>query len=172
MEAAGGDKSKPLIVYCQIGGDLETEVVVRSGNKEKRYKDPIRTFGRQSRCVASLYLWIKDFEQSFGVNRVSSGRNKDYRSYLLRQFTRFFVHLRVGVGRLVEIVRGTSYQSGRPEMRTSVKVRFDPGVCLEFLLQLVLILGFLFTYPVVGFPLIVPLFCWLMESAIQYVSQV
>ncbi|GAQ82163.1 hypothetical protein KFL_001020130 [Klebsormidium nitens] len=55
LAAASGDKSKPLIVYCQIGGDLETEVVVRSGKKEKRYKDPERTFGRQSRSLKAVY---------------------------------------------------------------------------------------------------------------------
>lgn len=64
LAAAGGDKSKLLIVYCQIGGDLETEVVVRSGKKEKRYKDPERTFGRQSRWAGDNLIADASFQRS------------------------------------------------------------------------------------------------------------
>jgi hypothetical protein len=48
IEAVGGDKRKKVIVMCAIGGTLQT-YVERKGPKAKKFKDPERMFGRQSR---------------------------------------------------------------------------------------------------------------------------
>jgi len=53
-EAVGGDKSKQVIVYCSIGGTLNT-FVERKGPKAKKYADPERLFGRQSRSLKAIY---------------------------------------------------------------------------------------------------------------------
>lgn len=53
-EAVGGDKSKQVIVYCSIGGTLQT-FVERKGPKAKKYNDPERLFGRQSRSLKAIY---------------------------------------------------------------------------------------------------------------------
>ncbi|MCO5590902.1 hypothetical protein L7F22_044877 [Adiantum nelumboides] len=48
VEAVGGDKTKKVVVLCSIGGTLQT-YVERKGPKAKRFADPERMFGRQSR---------------------------------------------------------------------------------------------------------------------------
>uniref|UniRef100_A0A7I4DUX8 Rhodanese domain-containing protein n=1 Tax=Physcomitrium patens TaxID=3218 RepID=A0A7I4DUX8_PHYPA len=53
-EAVGGDKTKQVIVYCSIGGTLQT-FVERKGPKAKKYNDPERLFGRQSRSLKAIY---------------------------------------------------------------------------------------------------------------------
>lgn len=52
--AVGGDKSKQVIVYCSIGGTLVT-FVERKGPKAKKFNDPERLFGRQSRSLKAIY---------------------------------------------------------------------------------------------------------------------
>lgn len=52
--AVDGDKNKQVIVYCSIGGTLQT-FVERKGPKAKKYNDPERLFGRQSRSLKAIY---------------------------------------------------------------------------------------------------------------------
>lgn len=52
--AVGGDKKKQIIVYCSVGGTLQT-FVERKGPKAKKYNDPERLFGRQSRSLKAIY---------------------------------------------------------------------------------------------------------------------
>ncbi|KAJ7520960.1 hypothetical protein O6H91_19G032100 [Diphasiastrum complanatum] len=47
-------RSKQVIVLCSIGGTLLT-YVERTGPKAKRYADPERMFGRQSRSLKAAY---------------------------------------------------------------------------------------------------------------------
>ncbi|KAJ7520959.1 hypothetical protein O6H91_19G032000 [Diphasiastrum complanatum] len=54
LAAVGGDRSKQVIVLCSIGGTLLT-YVERTGPKAKRYADPERMFGRQSRSLKAAY---------------------------------------------------------------------------------------------------------------------
>ncbi|CAK9222460.1 unnamed protein product [Sphagnum troendelagicum] len=57
VTAVGGEKnkkSKLVIVYCAIGGTLDT-FVERKGAKAKKFKDPERLFGRQSRSLKAAY---------------------------------------------------------------------------------------------------------------------
>lgn len=54
MEAVGGDKRKAVVVMCQIGGTLLT-YVERGGAKYKKFADPERKFGRQSRSLKAIY---------------------------------------------------------------------------------------------------------------------
>ncbi|KAG0573939.1 hypothetical protein KC19_VG223200 [Ceratodon purpureus] len=54
VEAVNGDKSKQVIVYCSIGGTLQT-FVERKGPKAKKFNDPERLFGRQSRSLKAIY---------------------------------------------------------------------------------------------------------------------
>lgn len=53
-DAVGGDKSTQVIVYCSIGGTLQT-FVERKGPKAKKYNDPERLFGNQSRSLKAIY---------------------------------------------------------------------------------------------------------------------
>lgn len=48
LDAVGGDKQKKMVVVCDIGGTLKT-YVERTGPKAKKFNDPERLFGRQSR---------------------------------------------------------------------------------------------------------------------------
>jgi rhodanese-related sulfurtransferase len=48
------DKTRQVIVYCSIGGTLQT-FVERKGPKAKKYNDPERLFGRQSRSLKAIY---------------------------------------------------------------------------------------------------------------------
>nr|ABK26625.1 unknown [Picea sitchensis] len=50
----GGDKRKVVVVMCQIGGTLLT-YVERGGAKYKKFADPERKFGRQSRSLKAIY---------------------------------------------------------------------------------------------------------------------
>nr|ABR16869.1 unknown [Picea sitchensis] len=54
MDAVGGDKRKVVVVMCQIGGTLLT-YVERGGAKYKKFADPERKFGRQSRSLKAIY---------------------------------------------------------------------------------------------------------------------
>lgn len=54
IAAVGGEKSKQVIVYCSIGGTLKT-FVERKGPKAKKFNDPERLFGRQSRSLKAIY---------------------------------------------------------------------------------------------------------------------
>lgn len=54
MDAVGGDKKKVVVVMCQIGGTLLT-YVERGGAKYKKFADPERKFGRQSRSLKAIY---------------------------------------------------------------------------------------------------------------------
>ncbi|KAI5073223.1 hypothetical protein GOP47_0011236 [Adiantum capillus-veneris] len=54
VEAVGGDKTKKVVVMCSIGGTLQT-YVERKGPKAKRFADPERMFGRQSRSLKAAY---------------------------------------------------------------------------------------------------------------------
>ena len=47
-DATKGNKSRPILVICGMGGTLET-VVERKGPKAKNFKDPERMFGIASR---------------------------------------------------------------------------------------------------------------------------
>eukprot|EP01018_Ginkgo_biloba_P029878 Gb_06965 [translate_table: standard] len=48
MDATRGNKRKVVVVMCDIGGTLLT-YVERGGAKYKKFADPERKFGRQSR---------------------------------------------------------------------------------------------------------------------------
>jgi rhodanese-related sulfurtransferase len=52
--AVNNDKTRQVIVYCSIGGTLQT-FVERKGPKAKKYNDPERLFGRQSRSLKAIY---------------------------------------------------------------------------------------------------------------------
>ncbi|XP_024518494.1 rhodanese-like domain-containing protein 14, chloroplastic isoform X1 [Selaginella moellendorffii] len=54
LDAVNGDKNKKVIVLCSIGGTLLT-YVERTGPKAKKFKDPERFFGRQSRSLKAAY---------------------------------------------------------------------------------------------------------------------
>lgn len=54
MEAVRGDKTKKVVVMCSIGGTLQT-FVERKGPKTKKFADPERMFGRQSRSLKAAY---------------------------------------------------------------------------------------------------------------------
>lgn len=54
LEAVGGDKTKKVVVTCSIGGTLQT-YVERKGPKAKKFADPERMFGRQSRSLKAAY---------------------------------------------------------------------------------------------------------------------
>eukprot|EP00250_Pteridium_aquilinum_P024841 c29683_g1_i1 orf=126-995(-) len=54
LEAVGGDKTKKVVVMCSIGGTLQT-FVERKGPKAKKFADPERMFGRQSRSLKAAY---------------------------------------------------------------------------------------------------------------------
>lgn len=54
LEATGGDKNKKIVVMCNIGGTLLT-YVERKGLKAKKFADPERMFGRQSRSLKAIY---------------------------------------------------------------------------------------------------------------------
>ena len=56
VEAVGGErnKKKQVIMYCSVGGTLQT-YVERKGPKAKKFNDPERLFGRQSRSLKGIY---------------------------------------------------------------------------------------------------------------------
>lgn len=54
LEAVRGDKAKKVVVMCSIGGTLQT-FVERKGPKPKKFADPERMFGRQSRSLKASY---------------------------------------------------------------------------------------------------------------------
>lgn len=54
LKAVGGDKTKKVVVMCSIGGTLQT-YVERKGPKAKKFADPERMFGRQSRSLKAVY---------------------------------------------------------------------------------------------------------------------
>ncbi|KAH6554538.1 hypothetical protein KP509_1Z327000 [Ceratopteris richardii] len=73
LEAVGGDKDKKVVVMCSIGGTLQT-YVERKGLKPKKYADPERMFGRQSRYGYSLHVKLFPFSPwRVFVQRLSSG---------------------------------------------------------------------------------------------------
>ncbi|CAM6096219.1 unnamed protein product [Calypogeia fissa] len=53
-QAVDGDKQKPVIVMCGIGGTLST-FVERTGPKAKKFADPARRFGRASRSLRAVF---------------------------------------------------------------------------------------------------------------------
>lgn len=54
-EAALGSKGAPVIVYCSRGGSLETETVRVTSIRTKRYNDPEKAFGLESRSLKACY---------------------------------------------------------------------------------------------------------------------
>ena len=53
-----GDEKRRIIVACQLGGSMETEVV--SERKNKTFKDPEKAFGRESRSLKAAYELIEE----------------------------------------------------------------------------------------------------------------
>ncbi|KAG6554936.1 hypothetical protein Mapa_003520 [Marchantia paleacea] len=54
LNAVDGQKEKPVVVMCDVGGTLKT-IVERPGLKPKSYADPERRFGRASRSLRAVY---------------------------------------------------------------------------------------------------------------------
>ncbi|CAG9461738.1 unnamed protein product [Pedinophyceae sp. YPF-701] len=59
-EQAIGDKNKPVVVYCTMGGTMDTRVGYKSKNyKDKGFADKDRAFGRESRSLKACYELMK-----------------------------------------------------------------------------------------------------------------
>eukprot|EP00466_Bigelowiella_natans_P001480 jgi/Bigna1/89643/estExt_fgenesh1_pg.C_530017 len=59
LEAVGGEKDRPLVLYCGMGGSMETKIESNKKRyKDKGYEDVDKSFGRESRSLKACFELI------------------------------------------------------------------------------------------------------------------